>query len=54
MTMTSFDYVIVGGGNTGLALAARLSEDLSVSVCVLEAGNDLSDHIDTQIPGEFL
>jgi choline dehydrogenase-like flavoprotein len=33
-----FDYVIVGGGTAGLTLAARLSEDPSTSVAVIEAG----------------
>ncbi|MES0827351.1 GMC family oxidoreductase [Ruegeria sp. SCP11] len=36
--MTSFDYVIAGGGSAGCALAARLAEDPSVSVCLVEAG----------------
>jgi choline dehydrogenase len=39
----SWDYVIVGGGSAGSALAARLTEDASTRVLVLEAGGP--DHI---------
>jgi choline dehydrogenase-like flavoprotein len=36
--MNEFDYVVVGGGSAGCAVAARLSENASVRVCLVEAG----------------
>ena len=38
--MDSFDYIVVGGGSGGCAVAGRLSEDPSISVCLIEAGGD--------------
>ncbi|KAL8720223.1 MAG: hypothetical protein Q9225_002885 [Loekoesia sp. 1 TL-2023] len=36
---TTFDYVIIGGGNAGLTIASRLSEQPSVRIAIIEAGN---------------
>ncbi|MEO6299206.1 MAG: GMC family oxidoreductase N-terminal domain-containing protein [Paracoccaceae bacterium] len=33
-----FDYVVVGGGSAGCVLAARLTENPAVRVCLIEAG----------------
>ncbi|KAG6871658.1 hypothetical protein C0995_001717 [Termitomyces sp. Mi166 len=38
--MSFTDYIIVGGGLTGTALAVRLSEDPNVTVTIIEAGGD--------------
>ncbi|KAL8277589.1 hypothetical protein RQP46_010021 [Phenoliferia psychrophenolica] len=42
----TFDYVIVGGGTSGLVLAARLTENSTATVAVIEAGNDGAAVID--------
>lgn len=33
-----FDVIVIGGGSAGCAVAGRLSEDPSLSVCLIEAG----------------
>lgn len=43
----SFDYVIAGGGLTGLSVASRLTEDPSITVLVIEAGQD--NHLDQRV-----
>lgn len=39
-----YDYVVVGGGTSGLVVANRLSEDPDVSVVVIEAGHSVHNN----------
>ena len=36
--MDTFDYIVIGGGSAGSAVAGRLAGDDARSVCLLEAG----------------
>jgi choline dehydrogenase-like flavoprotein len=40
MAAAEFDYIVVGAGSSGAALAGRLGEDEGATTCVIEAGGD--------------
>ncbi len=48
-----FDYVVVGGGTAGCALAARLSEDSRFTTCLLEAGGS-GRSVFVDVPGAIV
>ncbi|KAF2250928.1 GMC oxidoreductase [Trematosphaeria pertusa] len=46
-----YDFIICGGGTAGPAVAARLAEDPSLSILLIEAGKDNVDLENTQMVG---
>lgn len=50
--MRGYDYVVVGGGTAGCAVAARLAEDPDRQVLLIEAGGR-GRRPDVRIPAAF-
>ena len=52
-SQVSFDYLVVGGGTAGLAVAGRLSENPNIIVGVIEAGAARLDDPSILTPAAF-
>jgi choline dehydrogenase-like flavoprotein len=49
----AYDYIVIGGGTAGLAVACRLAEDASLTVGVLEAGSIAYGQDNIDIPAFY-
>ncbi|KAJ9651235.1 hypothetical protein H2198_009490 [Neophaeococcomyces mojaviensis] len=54
MRSLHFDYIIVGGGTSGLVIAHRLASETTASVLVIEAGRDAKSAPDVLVPGKYI
>lgn len=54
MPSLHFDYIVVGGGTSGLVIAHRLVEETTASVLVIEAGRDATSAPDVLVPAKYI
>lgn len=52
-TSRRFDFIVVGGGTAGLAVASRLAQNASLTVGLLEAGPAANAQDDIDIPAYY-
>ncbi|CAF5066145.1 unnamed protein product, partial [Rotaria sp. Silwood1] len=53
--VSTYDYIIIGGGTTGIVAARRLAENnANFSVCILEAGPSNEDIVNSHMPGGWI
>lgn len=48
------DYIVVGGGTSGLLVANRLSRDAGTTVAVVDPGSDERDNAIVKSPNDWL